>query len=118
MAKVDDRNEKEKKAGGTAVHGVTEFSDLSAKEFKESFLGYKPPESKVLKKVKQAAVKKYEGTVTSVDWSGVYTTSVKNQGYCGSCWAFSSVSQVESDAIRAGYLTAENDLAVQQVVSW
>ena len=119
LSKVDERNEKELDAGGSAVHGVTIFSDMSSKEFKETLLGYKAAESKkVIKQALPSAIKKYDGSATSVDWTGVYTTSVKNQGYCGSCWAFSSVAQIESDSIRAGLLTTSDDLSVQQVVSW
>jgi len=36
---IDERNELEK---GTAVHGITKFADLTKKEFKTSYLNYKP----------------------------------------------------------------------------
>ena len=38
-------------------------------------------------------------------------------GSCGNCWAFSVTSQMESDAIRQGYLTTSDPLSVQQLTS-
>jgi C1A family cysteine protease len=49
------------------------------------------------------------------DWTGVYTTPVKDQGQCGSCWAFSAVEQIESDTMRT--LGLSYLLSAQQVCS-
>jgi len=52
----------------------------------------------------------------NVDWrdEGV-VTPVKDQGHCGSCWAFSSVATIESHAaISSGSLKT---LSTQQLVS-
>lgn len=119
LERFDARNEKEKKVGGTAVHGITQFADLSPGEFKKHFLGYVPPsdEAKAKADPKPTKVPKYEGLATMVDWSDRYTTSINNQGYCGSCWAFSAIQQVESDSIRKGLLTNNQKLSVQQLVS-
>jgi cathepsin L len=92
---IDARNAANIAAGGEAVHGVNEFADMSAEEFKASYLmsSYTPivPEEVVAFEGVQAN--------SSIDWreEGVLTP-IKNQGKCGSCWAFSAVSTIESYA--------------------
>ncbi len=117
LAKIDERNEAEAKSGGSAKHGVTIFSDLTETEFKENYLGYKEQSSDIKKLRQKKTVPVYTGEKTTVDWSEVLTTAVKDQGYCGSCWAFSATEQLESDSIRAGLLTVSDTLSPQQIVS-
>ncbi len=52
----------------------------------------------------------------SLDWSkSGATTPVKNQGSCGSCWAFSVTEQLESAIFRSTGLLP--DLSAQQITS-
>lgn len=108
---IHERNVAERKAGGSASHGITRFADLTHTEFAGRYLGYVKNDNS---NMTVADVKPYTGTESLVDWTGVYTTPVKDQGYCGSCWAFAASEQIESDAMRT--LGVTYTLSPQQLV--
>ena len=100
-----------------SVLGVTKFFDQTPEEFKRSHLNYRP-----VAPINMAPVRNTSHLLTGrkprsiVNWADAgATTPVKDQGYCGSCWAFSAVEQIESAWFLAG-----NDLtefSTQQMVS-
>ncbi|KAF9618698.1 hypothetical protein IFM89_002393 [Coptis chinensis] len=88
--------------------GLNEFADLSHDEFKDKYLGLKTELAKKRESSKEFTYRDAIDLPKSVDWrkKGA-VTRVKNQGQCGSCWAFSTVAAVEGiNQIVTGNLTS------------
>ncbi|WVZ95772.1 hypothetical protein U9M48_041495 [Paspalum notatum var. saurae] len=92
--------------------GLNAFADLTNDEFKATYLGMINQNTPASRRSSSGSFR-YAGVAAGelpkeVDWrkKGA-VTEVKNQGQCGSCWAFSTVAAVEGiNAIVTGNLTS------------
>jgi C1A family cysteine protease len=106
--RIENLNKRDKHA----TYKINEFSDLSPKEFAAIRRPSKVPAQALAKSCLANGVTvspqySVEDIPTSWDWrtKGV-VTPVKNQGQCGSCWAFSTTGAIESQwAIKGNKLT-------------
>lgn len=112
LAMINEHNSMEDK---TWFATVNEFTAWTNEEFRAQRTGHSPhPPQLQLKKLENLPVHLPD----AVDWrnNGSIMTPVKNQGSCGSCWAFSATETLESHYAIA---TGEDApvLSPQQIVS-
>lgn len=107
------RAKRNQKLDPTAVHGVTQFSDLTPFEFRRDYLGLKPLRLPV--DAQEAPILPTNDLPTDFDWRDQGAVSaVKNQGSCGSCWSFSTTGALEgAHFLATGELVS---LSEQQLV--
>uniref|UniRef100_A0A8C7QX86 Cathepsin F n=1 Tax=Oncorhynchus mykiss TaxID=8022 RepID=A0A8C7QX86_ONCMY len=99
---------------GTAEYGVTKFSDLTEEEFRTLYLNPLLSQQNLQQSMKPAAMPRGPAP-PNWDWREHGAVSpVKNQGMCGSCWAFSVTGNIEGQwFVKTGKLVS---LSEQELV--
>ncbi|GMY05713.1 cysteine protease RD19A-like [Fagus crenata] len=108
------RARKHQRLDPSAIHGVTQFSDLTRSEFRMTVLGLRGG-LRLPADANTAPILPTDALPEDFDWRDHgAVTSVKNQGSCGSCWSFSTTGALEgANFLATGKLES---LSEQQLV--
>jgi len=100
----------------TWTMGVNKFTDMSADEFKMAVAsGFRASQHRYRNVDNSLKLTNKSALPDSVDWTTQgAVTPIKDQGQCGSCWAFSTTGSVEGAVfLKSGKLTS---LSEQQLM--